>query len=79
MTDRPAEATGRPYRDWTTEELLDRRAGLDYGVMGCAIIGIEVPDEVVKELWAIQEEPTRREGLRWFPPTERTGHGPLRL
>lgn len=44
----------------TTDELEQRRSGMDYAVQGMVLQGIEVPDDVQREFLAVQEELAKR-------------------
>lgn len=44
----------------TTDELEQRRSGMDYAVQGMVLQGVEVPDDVQREFLAVQEELAKR-------------------
>jgi hypothetical protein len=56
----PRPAASRPYRDWTTDSLLERRQGIDGAAMGFAFQNLEIPQELTDELNAINAELARR-------------------
>lgn len=55
---------GTPYAEWSLEALRDQLASTDYAAMGMALVGMEVPPEVIKQMDDLRAEISKREQAR---------------